>query len=277
MKQGVIFDIKEFSIFDGPGLRQTVFLKGCPLRCNWCHNPEGLSLQPQRMGIQTTCLFCETKQMVFSDNHCLRCGKVLPVVPRVVGELVHSDELVQRIKKNSAYYDRYGGGVTFSGGEPLLQVDFLLEVLDKLPDLHKAIQTSGYCNSEKFKQVINQLDLVMMDIKIMDSRAHQKYIGLDNQQILQNAKILCQSNTPFIIRIPVIPGVNDHEDNYRQTAEWIAGASHLERVELLPYHKTAGAKYSMVGAEYRPEFAVDQQVWISTRIFSEYGIRSEVL
>ena len=251
MRTGIIFDLKEFALFDGPGIRQTVFLKGRPLRCMWCHNPEGLSAKPQRM-VSTTS-------------------------SRIVGTKMTSEELVQKIRKNSSYYERYGGGVTFSGGEPLMQAEFLLEVLKLLPDVHRAIETSGYCGPKTFQKVVEQLDYIMMDIKLFDAQKHVQYTGVSNEVILENARFLCEQEKPFVIRIPVIPGVNDSQENYRKTAEFLAGAKALEKVELLPYHKTAGAKYGMVGRKYEPTFNIEQEVYIPDKLFEEYGIRSEVL
>lgn len=281
MEKGIIFDIKEFAVFDGPGMRQTVFLKGCPLHCSWCHNPEGLCMQPQLMVSTASCQHCGRCKEVCEHESCIACGKCIPVCPlhlrRIAGTEMTSEELAEKIRKDSGYYARYGGGVTFSGGEPLLQADFLTEVLEQLSDLHRAIETSGYCKPEKFRQVLQHLDFVMMDIKLFDRDKHKQYTGVDNTVILQNAKTLCEGETPFVIRIPVIPGVNDDEENYRQTAAFLSGAKALQRVEFLPYHKTAGAKYSMVGKEYRPDFDPEQGVWISKKIFEDYGIRSEVL
>lgn len=282
MKTGTIFDIKEFAVFDGPGMRQTVFFKGCPLRCSWCHNPEGLDTAPQLMVSAASCLHCgKCAEVCRHPEGCTACGACIPVCPlhlrHIAGEKMTSEELAQRIRRDSGYYARYGGGVTFSGGEPLMQADFLIEVLRMLPELHRAVETSGFCAGEKFREAVENLDYVMMDIKLFDGEAHKRYTGADNRQILENARFLCEGDTPFVIRIPVIPGVNDNEENFRSTAEWIAGAPALQKVQLLPYHKAAGAKYKMAGKEYRPAFDAERPVWISQKIFEEYGIRSEVL
>lgn len=281
MEEGVVFDIKEFAVYDGPGMRQTVFLKGCPLRCNWCHNPEGLSPKPQLMVSVASCQHCGRCEAVCTHETCVACGRCVLECPlnlrRIAGTRMTSAELVAKLRRNSDYYAAYDGGVTFSGGEPLMQPAFLLEVLQQIPDLHRAVETSGYADPDTFARVVEQLDFVMMDIKIFDGDLHRRYTGVDNRRILENAKQLCRGNVPFVIRIPVIPGVNDNEENYRATARWIAGAPMLQRVELLPYHKTAGAKYAMVGAEYRLQFDTERRVQISREIFAEYGIRSEVL
>lgn len=281
MRTGTVFDLKEFAVYDGPGMRQTVFLKGCPLRCNWCHNPEGLSMEPQLMVSRASCTNCGRCREVCTNEHCISCGRCVEVCPlhlrRIAGTVMTSGQLVELIRKDSGYYARYGGGVTFSGGEPLMQAEFLMEVLDQIPDLHRAIETSGFTDGETFRRVVERLDYVMLDIKIFDSALHRRYVGADNRQILDNAKQLCAGDTPFVIRIPVIPGVNDNQENFRRTAEWVAGARALEKVELLPYHKTAGAKYEMVGKKYEPMFDADRKVAVSQQIFAEYGIRSEVL
>lgn len=292
MRQGTIFDIKEFAVFDGPGMRQTVFFKGCPLRCSWCHNPEGLSGLPQLMVSTASCLHCgkcaeACPQKAEGAGHnagtasCIACGKCIPVCPlnlrKIAGERMNSEALVQKIRKDSDFYARYGGGVTFSGGEPLMQADFLMEVLEQLPDIHRAIETSGYCDPEKFRQVLANLDYVMMDIKLFDRDRHRHYTGVDNTNILKNARTLCEGDTPFVIRIPVIPGVNDTDENYQATAEFLTGAKALQKVEFLPYHKTAGAKYTMVGKDYRPDFDPEQGVHINRKIFEDLGIATEVL
>lgn len=241
MREGVVFDVEEFTVFDGPGLRQTVFLKGCPLRCSWCHNPEGLSGAPQLMVSTASCTGCGKCREVCRHETCISCGECIPVCPlhlrRIAGERMTSGELIRRIRKSSDYYARYGGGVTFSGGEPLMQADFLTEVLCGIPDVHRAIETSGFCEQDVFRRVTAHLDYVMMDIKLFDAALHKKYTGVDNERILRNARILCEGEIPFVIRIPLIPGVNDNEENFRSTAKWIAGARALIKVELLPIRR----------------------------------------
>lgn len=277
---GIIFDIKEFSVFDGPGIRQTIFLKGCPLRCNWCHNPEGLSAQPQVMVSKGACTACGKCREVCHGGMCTACGRCVMVCPsnvrRIAGERMTADELAKIILKDAEYYRRYGGGVTFSGGEPLMQSAFVLEVLELLPDVHCAIETSGYASADVFENVIAKMQYVMMDLKLMDDAQHRKYTGVSNERILQNARTLIASGKPCRIRIPLIPGVNDTEENLRKTAAFIAECGKAP-VELLPYHKTAGAKYEMVGQSYQPRFDPEQAVQTHLDLFTSYGLECSVL
>ena len=294
MKTGTIFDIKEFAVHDGPGVRQTVFLKGCPLRCRWCHNPEGLSVQPQLMFSRSSCIRCGKCMEVcpaaskagkpggfYPGKDCIACGTCVDVCPmglrQITGKVMSSGELVAAIRENSDYYAALGGGVTFSGGEPLLQGEFLLEVLEQLPDLHTAIDTSAYADSRLFAQAAERLSFLMMDVKLMDPALHKKYTGVDNGIILDNLRFLCRGSKPFVIRIPLIPGVNDSRENLEATAAFLSGAASLLRVEILPYHKTAGAKYSMLGMEYQPGFNTDAPFTLPEHIFEKYKIRSKVL
>lgn len=277
---GIVFDVKEFSVFDGPGIRQTVFFKGCPLRCSWCHNPEGLSAAPQVMTSQGACTSCGKCAQICPGGTCTACGRCVVACPsnarRIAGERMSVEELAALLLRDADYYRQYGGGVTFSGGEPLMQGDFLLEVISRLPQVHCAVETSGYADEALFARVLEQVHYVMMDLKLMDEALHKTYTGVSNQRILRNARILIASGKPCRIRIPLIPGVNDGEDNLRATAAFIAGCGKAP-VELLPYHKTAGAKYEMVGREYRPMFDTEQTVRIDCEIFKDYGLECSVL
>ena len=246
---GTIFDIKEFSLHDGPGGRMTVFLKGCPLRCVWCHNPEGLSVKAQLMEKENLCSRCNRCRTVCAHPECRPFGRCIHACPNgalsVSGKEMSSDELAEHLNQYAEILEINGGGVTFSGGEPMMQADFVKEVCDKIT-LHKAIQTCGYTDGETFESVIAKMDYVMMDIKIADREQHRKYTGVYNDVILQNFEILRKSGKPYVVRVPLIPDITDTEENLRAISR-IVGNS---RVELLKYNAFAGAKYSMLGMEY---------------------------
>lgn len=251
MKTGIIFSIEEFAIHDGPGIRTTVFLKGCPLHCTWCHNPEGIDPQPQYM---------------------MKKGK-----RDICGYAITSDELSKQILRNRDVYRLNHGGVTFTGGEPLYQADFLADVVRRIkPDIHVAVETSGYVKTAVFKEMVSMFDLILMDIKHTDSVMHKKYTGVDNRLIIDNLRFLCDTDTDFVIRIPLIPGVNDTEQNMYNILSLIKDARSLLRVEILPYHKTAGAKYAMIGKRYNPQFDVDKTPCIYN-VFRDNNIKSIIL
>ncbi|MBU9735408.1 glycyl-radical enzyme activating protein [Diplocloster agilis] len=262
--QGYIFDIKEFAVFDGPGIRTTVFFKGCPLHCMWCHNPEGMSFAPELMTSPNGCLHCgRCAQVCPSPSNCRVCGKCIGVCPmhlrKICGTAVTPRELAGRILKDRDFLLKNEGGVTFSGGEPFAQPEFLEACIRELNGLHACVETSGYCDGEWFRRIVGLLQFVIMDIKLADDDKHRYYTGAGNRKILANLKQLKSGNTPYMIRIPLIPGVNDTKENMEQTAGLLTNAGPLVRVELLPYHKTAGAKYGMVGRSYHPEFRTDQK------------------
>jgi len=247
--KGLIFNIEEFAIYDGPGIRTAVFFKGCPLECIWCHNPEGINMSTELM---------------------IKTG-------RICGYEISAPELAAKLRKNEDFYKSSGGGVTISGGEPFEQSEFLFELLNELRGLHTAIETSGYVSSGIFKKALDYASLIIMDIKHADSDIHKKLTGIDNGQILANLEILKSSQTPFIIRVPLIPGINDGDENLRETAELIAGADNLVQVELLPYNKLTGAKYKALGREYNPPFDENKEPNINQEYFIKAGIRSKVL
>lgn len=280
--KGIIFDIKEMAIFDGPGIRTTVFLKGCPLKCSWCHNPEGLSFKPELMVSSNGCLGCgRCRNVCPTPEKCRVCGSCVRVCPaglrKICGIETEAQELAERLQKDSDYLKSVGGGVTFSGGEPLAQPEFLLECIQKLPGIHKAIETSGYCSEKWYSRIIHELDYIIMDLKLINEEEHIRYTGVSNAKILRNLESLKDSGKPFRIRIPVIPGVNDTDENFRATADLLKNADRLEKVELLPYHQTAGAKYSMVNKTYSPQFNAGQKPYINQDIFKENKIKCECL
>lgn len=254
MKQGMIFDINEFAVHDGPGIRTTVFLKGCPLRCQWCHNPEGLAFSQQLLAGSNGCTSCGACAAVCKHpDGCVACAECIRACPknlrRFAGKLYSSGELANMILKNEQFLLE-NGGVTFSGGEPLAQPEFLFETVRQLKPLHVALETCGYTKKSVFEEMLSIVDLVLMDIKHADDAKHKFYTGVSNQIILDHLKLLKNSEKAFIIRVPVIPGANDSVQNMQQTATLLEGCRTLQRVELLRYHKTAAAKYELLGKKF---------------------------
>ena len=247
---GVIFDIKEMAVHDGPGIRTTVFFKGCPLRCKWCHNPEGLTVEPQLMYKQARCIKCGRCKTECNHPECQPFGKCIRVCPQncleISGRTVEAKFLAKELKENAEILGDSFGGFTFSGGEPLAQPKFLIELMDELKDYHLCIETSGYAKTEVFSEILEKLDFVIMDIKIADSELHKKYTGVSNSRILENFETLRKSGKPYLIRTPLIPNITDTKENLDAIKELI-GASEWER---LPYNKMAGAKYKMLGMSY---------------------------
>jgi len=251
MRSGIIFDIKEFAIHDGPGIRTTVFLKGCPLSCMWCHNPEGQLQQPQ----------------------VIRS----PVGERVAGVEYTSLEMAALLNQQVAILRANEGGVTFSGGEPLLQADFVAEVVDLLDDVHILMDTSGYGQEQDFCRLVDRSDLVFFDLKLIDGTAHQHYTGCDNAPILSNLQLLNEMGKPFVVRVPLVPGVTDTEQNLTGIVQTVRGLSALLRVDLLPYNKAAGSKYHYAGMEFKPDYNESGKLNPNTALFEQAGIKVSVV
>lgn len=239
--RGTVFSIEEFAINDGPGIRTTVFLKGCPLRCVWCHNPEGLKTVPQVMHMRERDVVC--------------------------GREIEAAELAEGLKKDAMIFSLNGGGVTFTGGEPTLQADFLCEVMSLLPGIHKVVETCGHCSAESFSKVLSLADMILYDVKHTDTEIHRRYTGVGNELIMSNLKTLISSGKDFAVRVPLIPGVNDNIENMSALAGLLEGSERLQRVELMKYHKTAGAKYAMVDMEYNPPFNTQVAPEVHTEVF----------
>jgi pyruvate formate lyase activating enzyme len=247
MSTGIVFDIKEFTVHDGPGVRTTVFLKGCPLACMWCHNPEGQSMQPQVIRSLT--------------------GE------RVAGRQYEAGELAQLLNQQAALLRANDGGITFSGGEPLFQADFVAEVMEALDDVHILLDTCGQGTEENLLRLLMQTDLVYYDLKLIDRELHRHYTGYDNDLILQNLQVLSGSGVPFVIRVPLVPGVTDTNENLSGIARAVQGLPGLVEVDLLPYNRAAGAKYAYAGMEFKPDYDEKRPVNLNTKVFEQAGIK----
>ncbi len=248
---GWIWDIKKYAIHDGPGIRTTVFLKGCPLSCMWCHNPEGQSKLPQVMRSRSG------ERRVGKDYTAMELAGIL----NAQADILRFNE----------------GGVTFSGGEPLMQAGFVAEVMDLLDGVHILLDTSGYGLERDFRTLVDRADLVFFDLKLIDSIAHHHYTGCDNERILKSLSILEKMGKPFIVRVPLVPGVTDSDQNLAGIAGRVANITSLERVELLPYNKAAGAKYESAGMVFSPEYDENQALNLNTAIFTRVGIQVMVV
>ena len=240
--KGIVFDIQRFSVHDGPGIRTTVFMKGCPLHCEWCHNPEGLKKEPQILYKKVKCLDCGLCRRACEHEECQPFGRCLHVCPKdclsLCGKEYSAEELAGKIMGYKPIFDACGGGVTFSGGEPLMQWEFLSQVIDKLQGVHIAVETSGFAREEIFLDMLAKVDFVYMDIKIFDGKLHKQYTGVDNTRIKENFKLLQSSGKPYAIRTPLIKGKTDEVENLRAIQAFIGDS----RWEKLPENELAVLK-----------------------------------
>lgn len=245
---GILFDIKEFALNDGDGIRTTVFLKGCPLSCAWCHNPEGISPAPELYVRRNGCTDCGLCRRPCTHPECQPFGRCLHICPNnllsVKGQEWEAEALAGKLLSGRGIMDSTGGGVTLSGGEPLMQADFCAELLSLLRGkVNCAVETSGFAAPEVFRRVISLCDHVYMDLKIADPDAHRKYTGVPNGPILENARWLRVSGIPHTFRTPLIPGITDTEENLTAIGKLTGG----DPWEQLPYNGLAPAKYPCVG------------------------------
>ncbi len=249
--KGTIFDVKEFTVHDGPGVRTTVFFKGCPLSCIWCHNPEGMDTAPTLMVREAACTHCGACRKPCTHEDCKPHGRCLHTCPRglisVAGREVTAGELAKKLAPSAPLFGE-DGGVTMSGGEPLMQPQFAIALADCLHEygIRVALQTSGFAKEETFAEVLSHVDYVLFDLKLADDDAHRRYTGVSCETIHKNLVQLQNSSKPHVIRIPLIPGITD-------TAENVSALAHLAAdsdVELMPYNPYAGAKYPQVGRTF---------------------------
>lgn len=279
---GTIFSIEEFSVYDGPGIRTSVFLKECPLRCTWCHNPEGQSFEECIVRSPNGCIKCNAciQSAVKKDGRLIFTEKSIKKCPmnllRKCGETISSEALTEKLMKNAAIL-RQGGGITFSGGEPLAQSEFLLDCLERLHGkLHTSVQTSGFCEETVFRQVLGKADYFLYDIKIVNPDLHKKYTGVSNERILNNLTLLANSGKDFVIRIPLIPQVTDTIENITAIAKLLTDHK-IFYAELLPYNKMAGGKYKMLMRRYEPNFDTQLSPETRTDLFEKFKISTKIL
>jgi pyruvate formate lyase activating enzyme len=271
MQQPLIFDIKRYAINDGPGIRIAVFFKGCPLSCIWCHNPESISAKAQKMYTKSKCIGCGecvkacpnhacrlTADGIITDPECCdlsgQCAAVCPALATEISGYYKSvPDLLKIIEKERILFDQSGGGVTFSGGEPLLHPEYLTKILVACgaQNIHRTIDTCGLVKAEILLEVAKQADLFLYDLKLMNSEKHKAYTGVGNELILSNLVALAESGANIQVRIPLIKGVNSDPENLAATATFIARLAGVKKsVNLLPYHDIASHKYQKLGENY---------------------------
>jgi len=272
---GTVFDIQRFSIHDGPGIRTTVFLKGCPLTCPWYHNPESQRRDPQLLFYANKCIGCgkcfevcpvsgalmpDSKERI-NRERCDSCGKCTETcyaqALEMCGKEMTVEQVIAEVEKDRPFYETSDGGMTISGGEPLAQPEFTVELLEtaKRAGLHTALDTSGYGSPDALRRAAAFTDLVLFDIKIADPERHQQATGVDNRQILANLRVLEEVGVPVVFRVPVIPGYTDCDENVRAAAALAAKTKNVRELDLMRYHRLGESKWRRLGLTYRLEGA----------------------
>ncbi|APQ73222.1 glycyl-radical enzyme activating protein [Clostridium botulinum] len=298
MNKSTIVNIQKFSVHDGPGIRTTVFFKGCPLNCWWCHNPETQRREHEIMFFEERCTACgicvkrcpqkiitmKNNIPVVDEGKCNFCGKCTNFCPNnareYVGKDLTSQEIIKEIIKDEVFYEQSSGGVTFSGGEPMLHADFINGILEecKVRGIHTTIDTSGYVSWDKFEKVRDKVDLFLYDLKSMNNEIHKKYTGVENTIILENLELLSKYGHNIYLRIPIINDVNDNDKNIDETIKFISKL-HLIQVNLLPYHKMGMDKYKRLKMEYKltgREKPSDEKMNEIAEKFKQAGIKVKI-
>lgn len=259
--QGEIFNIQKFCVNDGPGIRTTVFLKGCPLHCVWCHNPESQSGKRQIMFYPDKCSGCGRCRNLTVDTPDFVCFNG---AKEICGETVSTDYVIAEVMRDFEFYKNSGGGITLSGGEPLFQFDFALDILKKAKanNLHTAMETCGFADSDKIKQIAEFTDLFLFDFKESDPKLHKTYTGVDNALILDNLSLLNKLKKDIILRCPIIPGHNDRRENYDKICELANTLASVIGIEIEPYHNFGESKYEALGRQ-KPEISTQAEEQIA--------------
>lgn len=259
---GLVFNLMRFSLHDGPGIRTTVFLKGCPLRCRWCHNPESQSSEPEIICFEERCIHCgdcvaacphgalhsDGQLIHVPEQLCQRCGECADACPsgarQLAGRWMTVPEVLAEVVKDQVFFDESGGGITLSGGEPLLQADFAEALLAACSArrIRTVLDTCGFADTGVMRRVSEHVGLFLYDLKLMNSERHERFTGVKNELILRNLKMLAERGSSIIVRVPVIPGVNNDNDNFDALSEYLSSLK-LRDIDLLPYHRLGGDKY----------------------------------
>ena len=299
MNTGLIFNIKRYAIHDGPGIRTTVFFKGCPLNCLWCHNPEGMVNGPQLIWWKDRCLGCHDCQHTCSrsaisfsqealhldDSLCNLCGDCVDVCHaqalELIGKKMTVAQVIHEIEKDIPFYDESGGGATFSGGEPLMQPDFLHSLLKvcKEREIHTAVDTCGYSDSNILLRISNDVDLFLYDLKLINEHKHIQFTGVSNKLILENLKLLAQQGKNIIVRLPIIPGLNDDEDNILGTGKFVSSLKNVKEIHILPYHQAWIEKFKRLHKIKEPFMSrppSPEELRAIDRILTQFGLKTRV-
>jgi pyruvate formate lyase activating enzyme len=295
-----VSNIQRFCVHDGPGIRTTVFLLGCPLRCRWCQNPENLAREPALLFNAGQCAGCgaclevcehgavsrgDDGGLRFDRARCTACGRCVPScwfkARELAGRLYSVPALLEEVLKDRVAFRNSGGGVTLSGGEPLLEPEFASRLLEACgrAGLHTAVETCGAVPWGHFERVLPHVDLFLYDLKLTDPEKHRRWTGGDNRAVLSNARALAQAGKRLIVRVPLVPGVNDDDGEFEAIAGFAAGLRNVEELHLLPFHQVGASKYALAGLAYRmqdlPE-QNDERVARCRRIAEEQGLRVSV-